>query len=117
MTRKLLLCAIIIAISGLVPLIAHGGSCQDMPCCHHQGVSFSATGDCCSPSNCARETQVLKSRSDHGPGSEQPPAAIVARLEVAPPASAVMPVVRSPWFEGPPPTTQQRLSVLATFLI
>jgi len=115
--RKLILCGIIIAISGLVPLAVHAGSCQDMPCCHQRGVVLTSGGECCSPATCVNEEQALESRSHSGQRHGNQLVAILPHLDPSPVASADAAVNPSKWLEGSPPTTQQRLSFLSTLLI
>lgn len=117
MFRRLAMLALVLAVSGLVPLMATGGSCADMPCCHHHGtfVANAAAGDCCSPATCAKEEQAVRTATS------------TTQRHQAPVIVATMPAlsVRAAHDRGspqrvatsPPISTTERLSVLSILLI
>ena len=112
MLRRLTMLALVLAVSGLVPLMATGGSCADMPCCHHRGtfVANAAAGDCCSPATCTKEEQAIRTATSV---SQRYQAAVVVAM------MPMMPVViahdrGSPGRveSSPPVSTTERLSIL-----
>ncbi|HEX7419335.1 MAG TPA: hypothetical protein VF505_05585, partial [Thermoanaerobaculia bacterium] len=65
--------ALVLAVSGLGPLMATGGSCADMPCCHHHGVAVTSTPtDCCSPATCVKEEQAIRAGASNAQRHQAP---------------------------------------------
>lgn len=112
MLRRTVMIVLVLAVSGLVPLMATRGSCTDMPCCHHHAAVVTSAADCCSPATCIKEDQAI-----HSPVG-------FAERHVAVRAVAVVPVtvahqrtfVPHP-SSSPPISTTERLSVLSILLI
>lgn len=117
MLRKLLLLGIVVLLSGILPVLAYGGSCDRMPCCHHPKgrVITQSNVSCCSPATCVRETSGVKNPEDAKRQLKQFtlfPAVATAFIVVAPDAS------RTAFFAPPtPPRTSDRLAILSTLLI
>lgn len=60
MASRILAFTIVLAVSGLVPLLANGGSCYALPCCGRNETTIGAADtDCCIPANCVRDIDGL----------------------------------------------------------
>lgn len=107
---------LVLAVSGLVPLLANGGSCAEMPCCHHHGVAVASAGagDCCSPATCTKEEQAVRAATSF---AQRHQAAIVVATMAVLPAVAEDRSLPRRIASSPPITTTERLSVLSILLI
>src|SRR5688572_26360601 len=114
MPRRFLLFAIALVVSGILPVMTNGASCNDLPCCDHSGrlVIQVSSSECCTPSNCARQLEAVKAGSS---SFHQPSKALFAVALPAPLTSSATHqlVAISP---SPPPTAE-RLSKLSILLI
>ena len=116
MLRKSLLLGIILLLTGIFPVLAHAGSCHQMPCCHPKGpVITQSDASCCSPATCVKETAGVK---DSEPAKQHQkqfavfPAVLIDRIAVTHAAGAGV-ITQS----GTPPRTSERLAILSTLLI
>lgn len=115
MLRKSLILGIVLLVTGIVPVLAYGGSCDRMPCCYPKGhVVTQADASCCSPATCVRETagiknDVAKQQSSVGLAI----AATVDRHVVT--STTVTPISFAP--AEAPKATSDRLALLSTLLI
>jgi hypothetical protein len=114
MLRRITMLALVLAVSGLVPLIANWGSCDDMPCCRHHTVAIGVaqSSDCCTPATCAKEEKALRA------GASTVQRTVIAAVLTS---TAVQPVVivqsAQPLPALSPPSTSERLSSLSVLLI
>lgn len=112
MGRRLLIAVMLVAVSGMVPLMAHAGSCNAMPCCHKSGTSVAANGGCCQPTTCSRDDQALRTTTRVIVAAAlRAPVVMTAQFR---PTPILRPALLSP---SPPLSTSQRLSALSTLLI
>jgi hypothetical protein len=114
MLRRISLLVVVVAVSGLVPLIANWGSCESMPCCHHHGAAIGVgqSGDCCGPATCAKEEKALRASTSFSHKTA------VAAVLTATPQPIVIAESSSPVPAlSPPRSTSERLSTLSVLLI
>ncbi|GAC1396572.1 MAG: hypothetical protein NVSMB68_13260 [Thermoanaerobaculia bacterium] len=117
MLRRIAVAVLIVVVTGLVPLMANGGSCADMPCCHQHGAVIStSTGDCCAPPTCVKEEQAIRASASIAQ-RHLLSAAVVAVLPVSPELRLHSETARQHHSWSPPLTTTERLSVLSILLI
>jgi len=116
MLRKLTMVILAVAVSGLVPLMANGGSCAEMPCCHHDGTVVStAASDCCSPATCIKEEQAVRTATSAAQRHQAP--LLIAIIPLRPAIAMHDPVLQQRVSWSPPASTAERLSVLSVLLI
>ena len=116
MSRKLTMVVLVIAVSGLVPLMATGGSCADMPCCQHHGTVVSNTSsDCCSPATCVKEEQAIRSATSAAQRHQT--SVVIAVMPVAPAIVVHDRAAPQRMSWSHPISTAERLSVLSILLI
>lgn len=113
MWRRFVVSAVVIAVSGLLPLIAHGGSCAAMPCCHRTTTTVAATASCCAQPTCVREDEALRTATTRLADSNF--TAAILTFAASPTVASPLHAQFSP--VSPPPSTSQRLSVLSVLLI
>ena len=115
MLRRITMVALVVAVSGIVPLLANWGSCDDMPCCHHHGVviGVAQSSDCCTPTNCAKEEKALRASTSVVQRT------IMAAVLTATPLQPVMTArdLLPPLPALSPPSTSERLSSLSILII
>ncbi|HEY3053056.1 MAG TPA: hypothetical protein VGK04_06650 [Thermoanaerobaculia bacterium] len=114
MLRRISLLVLVVAVSGLVPLIANWGSCESMPCCHHHGFAIGAAqnSDCCGPVTCAKEEKALRASSSVVHKT------VVTAVLTGTPQTIVIAQSSSPAPAlSPPRSTSERLSTLSILLI
>lgn len=117
MLRTSLLLGIVLLLTGILPVLAHGGSCARMPCCHPKGRVITQSGaSCCSPATCARETAGIKDGEIAKRHEKQVAAlpAVVAGQSTMPSQAAAE---KAPLPSETPPRTSNRLAVLCILLI
>lgn len=116
MLRKSLLLGIVLMLTGIVPVLAYGASCDRMPCCRPKGqVITQSSAGCCSPATCVRETAGITNSELAKPYQKQfavLPAVLIHRI--AGTQAAGVTVIVPP---GTPPRTGERLAILSTLLI
>lgn len=116
MLRKALLLGIVLLLTGIFPVLAHGGSCHQMPCCHPKGpIITQSDASCCSPATCVRETAGVNNSElakQHQKQFAVLQAVVIDRIAVTQAAGASV-IVPS----GTPPRTGERLAILSTLLI
>lgn len=117
MRKRFLAFALVLVVSGVVPLMANWGSCDDLPCCHVKGMAIGqGTTDCCSPATCIKEEKGL--RADDGSIRHH-----IEHMGAEPAeASALVSIIFLPCFEqltplSPPSSTGERLATLSILLI
>ena len=118
MGKRLLLVALIILVSGVLPLIANWGSCDDMPCCHRQGIVIGLpANNCCSPATCVKEEKALRADA-RAAQVHHIKYVLLATLTVSPPTStASIAKVDPSLLPSLPFSTRERLSTLSVLLI
>lgn len=113
MARQILAFAIVLTVSGLVPLLANGGSCYELPCCRRSETAIGAANtDCCIPANCVRGFDGLTAA---GSVYKEPLRAVRA---VPPPLSVRSgPILQKLGGAPTPPRVSDRLAKLSILLI
>lgn len=116
MLRKSLLLGIVLLLTGILPVLAHGGSCDQMPCCHPKGqVITQSNASCCSPATCVRETAGVKNSDVAKQHQEQFGVLSVVLIDCIAVTHAASLTVIVP--SGTPLRTSERLAILSTLLI
>lgn len=115
MRKQFLVFVVAIVLSGLVPVVAMGAACHDLPCCDDTQPAVQRTSsDCCSPSTCIKQVELLKA----GDSSFQASLKATAALPVlAPPGAMAAMRQRLATPSISPPSTAERLSTLSVLLI
>ena len=113
--RRVVVMTLIIAFSGIVPLIASANACANMPCCHHRQAAMRSAPDCCLPATSARQEQVVGIASAKIQTDQTPLAVTALPLQ---PVLAIGDRAIPPWTSAsPPPSSSERLSILSILLI
>ena len=112
MVRKSVMVLIVVALSGVLPVMASWGSCAEMPCCHHRVAVDIAKSDCCAPVTCIKDAKPL------------PPTQLTSERTTVHVVLVAMPVEATtveqhitPRHWSPPHSTAERLSTLSILLI